>query len=694
MLKRFLIAAVALSLSACTWHQHRIEVPTSPELDPDTACPSWRWIGVKSPDQDSCPIPAGAGWTIRPLFTMRPEIFDGYPLPQDEVQEAAETQAALEEIPPGLRSFCLYRHDSEGNDRDIPNLVAQRKLVEAAEDCAAIGTMAEEPLDTLEQHFLTQAGATAMSSAALRGKTGHTVRLAFLDSQPTHEGIPEKPGRSRHGYALAHLARSLICPNGDCTARITTQLALPIVEFDRGDAGKTLRDEARGGFFGTYGDLATAVRREVAAWQASGEDRLVLNLSLGWDGQVFGDSKAPPKHPGHPSEKHVKTRDPEAEPGETPRLEAPALSVLSSLQDAACRGALVVVAAGNRTGGPRPGQGPLLPAGWETMGAPGPETCAEILGSEEAARYARESPGPLLYAAGGVRSEGYPLANSRPAAEPPRVAYADHAVVEGHDGRPTVSYTGSSVASAVVAATSAAVWHYDPVRPRSELMALVHRAGDDLERAPDFFHPSESPRVRRVSLCRALELCAAQGGGCPSLPPCPPWSRRPPSLTAWMSTQSSPNVIDSTLLSSKLGKVAGCSATDILHQPPPAGAVPVNPCPFDQFHDVTARSWTSPQPEDPPCPTCLITKGSPTFKLYIEIEQAWEGGLLHDATLNVGQTKYHLGLAPLSKGQTAIVKEIKNLQLDSDADVPIFVSFRIDHNGEQMSVQSPVFFAP
>ena len=182
-------------------------------------------------------------------------------------------------------------------------------------------------------------------------------------------------------------------------------------------------------------------------------------------------------------------------------------------------------------------------------------------------------------------------------------------------------------------------------------------------------------------------------------PACPQWTQSPPSLTGWLATVTPGTMMDVSSLSASLGTVAGCKAKKIYYRP---GTVPANPCPYDQFHDLTARSWTSPQPEDPPCPTCMITKGSPTFKLYIEIDPQWQGGQLHDATLTVGKTKIHLGLAPLAPGDKVIVAKIPDLTLhptakialDPGADVPIFVSFRIEHNGEQMSVLNPVFLAP
>lgn len=702
----YLLILGAVLSSGCSWltRPSRLDIPKSPAVAAESACPSWRWIAVKSASEPDCPVPSASGWTAQPLFAVDLGAYDRDPTRQEDPKphEPRQGQRDPDRVPPGLSSFCLYTHAAAGSQDQsrqvFRELIEARKLEHAAPDCAAIGTMAE-PAASFEENLVAQAGGagTEIPLAANPGAPPK-VRLAFLDSQPTAGGLPTVVGNSHHGYALAHLARRLACPKGACLPRITTQLALPIVGFDPENPISTVRDEGKGGFFGTYGDLANAIRREVVAWESSGEQRLVLNLSLGWDGELFRDVPSVDGKPGHHRKRADETRGLGRKPDSGHA--APVLSVLRALQDAACRGALIVAATGNRTGGPQPGSGPLLPAAWETMDAPDAATCSKLLGSETAVRDAAGRQ-PLLYAAGGIRSEGFPLANSRPKAEPPRVAYADHAAVTDGAGQPTATYTGSSVASAVIATIAATVWHHGPSRTRADLMQDLHQSGNCLERKADFGHATAAKEVRRITLCRALKACAATGDGCPAPPDCPWWTRQPPSLTAWLGTITPDVTLDADQLISSRPPTTGCNATKLYH-PPPAGAIPANPCPYDQFHDVTAHSWLSPQPEDPPCPTCMITRGSPTFKLYIAIDPQWQGIELHDATLNIGQTKIHLGLGSFKTGDTMFLVEIQNLDLhpsdkialDPGSDVPIFVSFRIEHNGEQMSVQNPIFFAP
>ena len=719
MYRTLLLSLAALSLSACTWHHKKPTIRFSPDIDAATACPNWRWIGVKENPEAACPVPEGAGWKVQPLFEPRLFLETEYPaeIPANNTESGdVSPQEILAAVPPGLRPYCVYEHIERGNAQDIPGLIGHG-LQQADSDCAAVGKLGDELLPHFEKNFRFHAGATAIGTSLVARNPHGNVRLAFLDTQPTSEMAPEIPGRSLHGYALAHVARNLVCPDqgGACAARITTQLAMPIVSFDRADPRMTVRDEARGGFFGTLGDLASAIRLEVEAWQDSGQARLILNLSLGWEGRLFGDladhdqlTEAAKTTLWEKGNKKPKDR--------TPPTRASVAAVHAALQDAACRGALIVAAAGNHTGGPLPNSGPMLPAGWQQLDAPDAATCAAIVGTGEVAESVREATvaRPLVYAASGVRSEGSPLANTRQASESPLAAYADHVSVPDLAGQSTTPLTGTSVAAAVISATAAALWHHDPQRPPHEVMDLMHWAGDDLSRTASFHHPSEHrdhpgathpeavqrDRVRRVSLCSTMRKCSNVWGSCPAPAACPKWSRQPPSLTTFMSAKTSSNTIAAQQLDGDLGKVSPCSADNIFY--PTSGSLPANPCPFEQFHAADAVTWTHPQPGVDPCPTCISTLGSPTFKLFITIDQNWRGGLLHDATLNIGKTKYHLGLGPLAPGDTVILKEITdpklkhmmNIARPNGTDVPVYVSYRVDFGGKSVAVQSPVFFAP
>ncbi len=730
------LLVLAVLLDGCKVPQDR---PLTREAVREAACPSWRWVGVKSEPNAECPG-AGSGWTAEHLFAP-----------------AGEDPTRPGPVPPGLRSFCVYQRSGDGGDEALSQLRENGSLARLEQDCMGSAPSADAGLEggiweSLNDHFLAQAGdtedylsdeplqsllVTQGSVAAIReAETSLApVRLAFLDSQPTNESLPKSPGNSSHGYSLAHMARHLVCETpateseaqaGDtqtadvsgrvdgaptdlsalrCAAQITTQLALPVVSFDKENAENTRRGDGpggKGGYFGTLTDLAKAVQREVEDWSGDNpkQQHLVLNLSVGWDSGFFGGVGKGIWDCANLGRDLAQSGDLESEPA--------ALAVYCALRDAACRGALVVAAAGNRSGGPEPRQGPLLPAAWQARDAPTGEVCRQVLQPQPDDATPMAEPGdtrpePLVYAAGGVTSRGLPLANSRPSAEPPRVAYADHAVVEGYTpGERTAVLTGSSVSAAVVSATAAAVWARHPELSRRELMAILHAAGDDLKRSAAFHHPAEPDTVHRVSLCRTLACVPgwAEFGTCPAeilREECGEWSRQAPVLGDLVRSNVAewPAVSAESLVTHKSG--GPCEAAEIYY---PKGKRPRNPCPFDQFYSAPTHPWTSPQPDDPPCPGCPFYSNSPCT-LAISIPSDWERGTLHDATYAVDDRLYalgnleipdHHGLGQLDANQFLVVRDFPGCTQVTDF-TSGSLSFRLEYQGETMSVESPVLIA-
>src|SRR5262249_47168393 len=146
-------------------------------------------------------------------------------------------------------------------------------LVRFDQDCASLSLAIKEepaPADWKVDYaqFMDQAGKP--EGTRLKLDKPPSVRLAFLDTQPTAEGVPRLAGKSQHGYTLAHIARHLVCtdePPERCAAQITTQLALPIIDFDPKKRAKNEIDTAgQGGFLGRQSDLAAAIRQEVDTW--------------------------------------------------------------------------------------------------------------------------------------------------------------------------------------------------------------------------------------------------------------------------------------------------------------------------------------------------------------------------------------------------------------------------------------------
>lgn len=496
----WITAWLAIAMSACTTLR-------PPRLETAKACADWRWIGISRPGVRCPDIP---GWTVRPLF---PQV--------SPARQRSEDYRAMKEAE--WRDFCAAK-ESERRDFRGPNgpekvpspevirelsrfcvyevadkwLVLRKfpparsaELVRLDQDCAALATSGPtdpgvESAASYSHEFLAEAGLPATFTIA----NPNGVRLAFLDTQPTSGDLPEWQGNSPHGFALANIGRNLVCQGERCAARITTQLALPIIEFNAKSLKLTRRDMRRGGYLGMQSDLAEAIRSEVDAWwrdrRGSSERHLVLNLSLAWDGELFG---------GLGEEQIAEMR-------------AGTQAVYRALQYAGGFDALVLAAAGNQKAEPCANFGPLLPGAWEA-GSVREDSC-------------REPRQPLLYAVGGLGAGGSALVKARPGGMPRRAAYAENGVVPSRLAPGyTATLTGSSVATAVVSSIAAVVWEAFPEKSSREVMDILDASGEELPRLADFwfgasaFPASARPSVRRLSLCSALEkACAVQGPTC------------------------------------------------------------------------------------------------------------------------------------------------------------------------------------
>jgi hypothetical protein len=687
-----------------------------PPIDTREACPAWRWVAVQRDTDTPCPEPepvCDLSWIVKPLFA------------------AVDTA----ELPPALRPFCLYEVETgdaearEALNRNLERLLLNGDLREVESGCAAVGPMQgggpkpatgnEAIRPMLESHFLAQTEPVAMatnrststavddpSKNSYPGGGGPSapprVRVALLDTQPT--GHTGGPGNSDHGFTLARIVERLVCRDedgGGCAARIVPRLALPISDFAWDDPRATTFDWQNGGYFGTIDQLAQAVWEELGAWRGSGEEHLVLNLSVGWVGERFGGL-----------ERRVE------------RMPVPVRATYRALQVASCRGALVVAASGNRVGGPEIETGPLLPGGWEWREAPDRRACRKLLGEEALGAAPAGGGGPLVYAAGGIHGDGQPLVNARPESEPSRVAYADHAVVGGEEGGATSILTGSSVATSVVASAAAVVWHHRPELSRAEVMALVWGSGESLERRADLHPGSTPPAVRRIAVCPALAHACRDGGGrCAEVGPvsCPEMPRDPPELSE-IPPSCTTVTVDAAQLFVAGETVAGhdfCD-TETLHFDPEVGEPP-DPCPFRQYFGVRARPWTAPQPETNPCSGCdirpppdqgggggfaPIQTAAPSVdgaaqgarkpavglghRLVINIDPRWTGGLLKAPILGIGNLRFALDLDPMRAGDCALVEGIDPSLLEPGADdrrPPTALYFRTDEG----SVECPLF---
>jgi hypothetical protein len=457
--------------SACT----TLRLP--PPIDTAKACASWRWIGISQPEARCPKIP---GWTVEPLFPQLAPIRQasgGY-CPQEGDEEVPGIGLIAE-----LNRFCVYEAPQKWLGHRPPPPPPSAGLVRLDQDCAALSAGGDETPETggwepFAEHLLAQAG---LPGEAFTIANPSAVRLAFLDTQPTSGELPTTQGYSPHGYTLAQIARHLVCRGESCAARITTRLALPYKFFDAESRKLSDIDTVHGGYLGTQSDLAVAIQQEVAAWhdaRESSQQHLVLNLSLAWDGEIFGG----------------------LDEAQIDEMKAGTQAVYRALQYAAGFDVLVLAAAGNQKGEPCNNRGPLLPAAWERE-TQRVDRCGESRDER-----------PLLYAVGGLNSKGDFLASARPGGMPRRAAYAENAVVacpgpENH----TAMLTGSSVATAIASSIASVVWAAHPQLTSSQVMAVLDESGKELAWPADFWFPANPtasnirPKVHRLSLCQALE---------------------------------------------------------------------------------------------------------------------------------------------------------------------------------------------
>ncbi len=565
-----------------------------PPMDPRGAYIDWRRIGVRREGSRECP-PAPPGWRQDPLFDrisgtsgQQESYLYGRQVPDTSGRQvSARDRALLRKL--GLDRFCAYTAETAP-----PAPFQEPAGLTTAEDRMAVSISAaldRRVVPALANQFRDQTHAVSLSL-----RETPRVQITFIDSEPTGPiSFHARPG-SRHGYTVMHLARELVCssaagPSDRCADRLRSRRALNYYSM----VPRIESPADQGGYAGTIFELASAISEEVLDWQPTRDrEHLILNLSLGWDGEGLGDLKA---------------REPSVQ------------AVYKALRFAAQKGVLVIAAAGNRRGGSPGSRLPVLPAAWELR---------------------RPSAWPfawchkLVYAVGGVDGQGLPLPNARRGGFPKRVAYGDHAVVEV-DGEPTGIYTGSSVSTAVVSATAAMVWHLRPNLRADQLMKLIdHAERKPLRARADFYpwrHILPPPRVQRVSLCAAVKRACGPGAGpCPrlaELPKCPDWRSTSPALKSLFPNDTPEPLTTYRPASNPPSFIPPCErSTRLLSE---GGDVPSAPCPTDQFSSVTSQPWVLPQPGDDPCPGCmlfppptsrtLLTSGTdtPSYTLKFEI---------------------------------------------------------------------------
>ena len=557
---------------------------------------------------------------------------------------------------PVLNRFCLYEWvPAQADSMEEPDHGALPTNVLAMQsDCDWVfpqnNALADPSASTLTDTFRAHAGRMTEPDGHLAA-AGAEVTVAVLDTARV-AGIE---ARSPHGEAMADVIEDLACGDlpSSCPRTVTTTLALPRY-YD--DLGVPATDITGGGHFGGQVDLARAIDSAVNDWlaarQSDDAQRLVLNLSLGWDPH-FGDialGGGPSAHMnmllnfGNQVDVPVRTQ-----------------AVHAALVRASCEGALIVVSAGNQPlGGCE--HGALNPGAWERLAAPTVSQCKDLgFGPTPYDEEWRTQPPasfpytPLVHAVGAVGHDELPIAMTREGSMPRVAAPGYHAVAEiDQPSAAHEAFTGTSVSAAVASAAAAAVWSQHPHLSAPEVMAQVHASGVDLatpqSSAVNLMGQPSAP-VQRISLCGAVR------SACDDLTPSP----------ACASIACDDTTVNAWDTSQVLQGYAGM-ATPLSVSFDPNTETCVDACGKDVetaqpsagvFAEDLARPWTIPQPEYPFCDVCQIddedfmaSLNSVYDKPYISIQNV--SLTLYYAGYSAPSV-FHLGSLPLNSSSIQTV---------------------------------------
>jgi subtilase family protein len=675
-----------------------------PKKGVPSAYTKWRQIGLLRKGVIRCPTVGG--WRSRSLLSLAA---------QDAFKEKwqykqcvdPEDLDLLKFVDPtdlgqiqrlGLDRLCVYEREDPDAEKPFPEHLPP-DLIDSKPDQMALTATGEGSFDkdpsTLEhfaRQFSLQAGQiVAQESPIVAARAAKTkVRLVFIDTQPTGEGLPLRPGNSPHGYAMAHLAHELICGEGSASScggvSFATQLALRYPEPRQG------AESENGGELGLVSDLGRAIMAAVLRWrQGDGDKKLVLNLSVGWD-EALGKLDLGKVDLGKEFSRLARKKS-DLYAKKLSKLDPGVQGVYNALRFAARSGVLVIAAAGNRRGGTWKSEWPALPAAWQLRP---PSFWPFTFG-----------PKPV-YAVGGVDWQPLPLSNSRPGGQPRLVAFGDHAVAAANTETGfTGIFTGTSVSTAIVSAVAAAVWQQHPELSPTEVMRHLDRSAKELPSRADFYAWKKvwllswilHPHQRQISLCRALGLERD----------CPPAEKSP--------LQARPNPANLPFMPATFPFSPPCDP--LMRQLlTPGGGQSDNPCPMDQLVDVANARWVYPQPGANPCPSCtlvpppdstdsLSTSETPTsYELIGTIDPDWSG-LLKSAALDIdcytsGRLTERITFTILTGDQT-LLRSDQNLNLslgtidhrESLAGCTATLNFEVmDSEGQSRSIQSAVYIKP
>jgi hypothetical protein len=401
----------------------------------ETLCMTNRWIGLTNSSGD-CPDPLGGLWKKQYLFGAG--------------------------APGTLSQYCSYEWPGT-SDPEPTLLPGGGEHLDA--DCMIVPQSDYDLVSDIVRPVLAEAHRRQLEAVPLGSLVPNApIQVAVIDSWPS----PSKPGRSRHGLGLAELIDSLACRSYAPNCNIWTNPFLALNRF----GPQHVRSDTLGG---THGGVADAARALLAALPQPGWAPVVGVAAFGWDGRV-NQSTTPIG-------------------GE---LRYSMLAMRDVLARAAClNNFLLFAAAGNASGGPEPGMGPIYPAAFE-------KTLVTCPNGEQR---------PLIRSVGGLDGKDRSLGNARPGARPvlaaPALAAPGRARVVGNQTVEVYPQTGSSVAAGVAGAIAAMVWSLDPGMPRGEVLEAMEGSATELQETADYCAQKPCGNILRLSMCDSLEWAGA-----------------------------------------------------------------------------------------------------------------------------------------------------------------------------------------
>jgi hypothetical protein len=529
-------------------------------------------------------------------------------------------------LPPELQGFCVYDRITGPVPGDPPpaftspplGLSRDRWVIAPFGARVSVPDMGAE----LRAAVLERTGSTVSSGLANLARP--PVRVAVVDGAVDRLGAAGRAGLgvADHGHSVGRIIRELSCPpdmpGPGCFSFIGNELAL------RYNASGTASD--KGGEYGSLADLARAIDAAVDHWEGdpAHPPHLIVNLSVGWDGQYGSD----------PDDASV----------------PPVVAVHRALRRATCAGALVVAAAGNHTAGSS--GGPLHPAAWQSTAT---GSCGGVLlpGEPTQPSFAAQ---PLVWAVGGVDAAGAPLYNHRAGARPPLVAYGYAASVRDDIGQGnfTDELTGTSASAAVVSGTAAVLWALEPALSPRQVIDRIYLSGAAVDATADFCEPGScaSRPVRRAMLCGALtetKVCAFPWF-CLRPFSCEAGATRPRANVRLPST--TPATAGSLLQPVSVDYRARKVRIPVLGTPPAMVGGSLTLSAASPPPDCAVEPWVCPQPEPVHCSPCFVDVGSFGMDLFMNLSSS-EG--ITSAQLQLDGQSFGIAVptAPAAAGTTS-----------------------------------------